>query len=299
MFSCVFSPDARTSLLRSGLAAPEDTYRRKVTHMHHPLNVAVMGAAGRMGERIITLIGQSKDITLGAAIERPDHPRLGQELESHGTRVRLMSDLNEALTRVEVAIDFTSAQQSLATAPIVAEHRKPLVIGSTGFSPLQTEELKKCVQDIPCVLSPNMSMGVNLLFKLVNLVARVLKDAYDVEIVEAHHRLKKDAPSGTALRLAEAVAEGLHRDLGQAGVYGRKGLVGERTPEEIGIHAVRAGDIVGEHTVLFAGTGERLELTHRAHSRDTFAQGALKAAQWVQGRPPGLYSMEDVLGLRD
>lgn len=268
--------------------------------MSHPLNVAVIGAAGRMGERIISLIGQSKDMTLGAAIERPDHPRLGQEVESHGSRVCLMSDLKEALSRVEVAIDFTSAQQSLVTAPIAAALRKPLVIGSTGFSPSQTEALKRCVQDIiPCVLSPNMSMGVNLLFRLVNLVAQVFKDDYDVEIVEVHHRLKKDAPSGTALRLAEAVAEGLHRDLGRTGVYGRKGLVGERTMEEIGVHAVRAGDIVGEHTVLFAGAGERLELTHRAHSRDTFARGALKAAQWVQGKKPGLYSMEDVLGLRD
>lgn len=267
--------------------------------MKNPLNVAVIGAAGRMGERIIALIGQSQEITLGAAIERPDHPRLGHEFEVHGARVPLVSDLNEVVPRVEVVIDFTGAQQSLAAARIVAAHRKPLVLGSTGFSASHTEELKIAVRDIPCVFSPNMSMGVNLLFKVVNLVARVLKDDYDVEIIEAHHHLKKDAPSGTALRLAEAVADGLHRDLGHAGVYGRKGLVGERKPEEIGIHAVRAGDIVGEHTVLFAGTGERLELTHRTHSRDTFAQGALKAALWVRGKSPGLYTMEDVLGLRD
>ncbi|MFH1007817.1 MAG: 4-hydroxy-tetrahydrodipicolinate reductase, partial [Candidatus Latescibacterota bacterium] len=175
---------------------------------------------------------------------------------------------------------------------------KPMVVGTTGWSAAQLAQFKEAVQEIPCVFAPNYSVGVNLLFKLVEEAARILGDEYDVEIVEAHHRLKKDAPSGTALGLAEAAARGLDRNLEEVAVYGRKRMVGARTQNEIGIHAVRAGDIVGEHTVLFGGIGERIELAHRAGSRDTFAQGALRAARFAAKASAGLYDMRDVLGLK-
>lgn len=173
-----------------------------------------------------------------------------------------------------------------------------MVIGSTGFKPEQMEEIKELTRRIPCVLAPNMSVGVNVLFKVVADLARLLGDGFDVEIVETHHRFKKDAPSGTALKLAQAVAEAFHHDLDEVGVFARHGLIGERKQQEIGIQTLRGGDIVGEHTVLFAGLGERIEVTHRAHSRDNFARGAVYAAQWVIRQPPGLYDMQHVLGIR-
>jgi 4-hydroxy-tetrahydrodipicolinate reductase len=173
-----------------------------------------------------------------------------------------------------------------------------MVIGTTGFAPEQVARVQELARQIPCVLAPNMSMGVNVLFKVVADVARLLGDDFDVEIVEAHHRFKKDAPSGTALKLAQNVADALGRDLNQTGVYARHGLIGERTRQEIGIQTVRAGDIVGEHTVIFASLGERIEITHRAHSRDNFARGAIRAAIWVVKQPPGLYNMQQVLGIK-
>jgi 4-hydroxy-tetrahydrodipicolinate reductase len=173
-----------------------------------------------------------------------------------------------------------------------------MVIGSTGFSPEEMEEIRDLTGNVPCVLAPNMSVGVNVLFKVIRTVAEILGDDYDVEILEAHHHLKKDAPSGTAMKMAHIIAEALGRDLDEVGIYERKGLIGERPRREIGIQTLRAGDIVGEHTVLFGAVGERLELIHRAHSRDNFAKGAIRAAKWVVEQKPGLYDMQDVLGLR-
>jgi 4-hydroxy-tetrahydrodipicolinate reductase len=173
-----------------------------------------------------------------------------------------------------------------------------MVIGTTGFNTAELDELKSLAKRFPCVLSPNMSVGVNLIFKVISEMARTLGDDYDIEVIEAHHRLKKDAPSGTALKIAEVLARAVDRDLNQVGVYARKGLIGERKKQEIGIQTIRAGDIVGDHTILFGGMGERIELTHRASSRDTFARGALRAAGWVVTQPPGLYDMMDVLNLK-
>jgi 4-hydroxy-tetrahydrodipicolinate reductase len=181
---------------------------------------------------------------------------------------------------------------------MAAEHKRPIVIGSTGFSADEMDRIRKFAQNVPCVLAPNMSVGVNVMFKLLKIVAETLGDDYDVEILEVHHRLKKDAPSGTALKMAQVVAEALGRELDEVGIYERKGLIGERSKKEIGIQALRAGDIVGEHTVIFGAVGERLELIHRAHSRDNFARGAIRAAKWVVRQEPGLYDMQDVLGFR-
>jgi len=265
------------------------------------IKAGVLGAAGRMGQRIISLIAQTEGITLAGAVERKAHPLLGKEMYADigrgGLPVRLTDDLNSILPEIDVVIDFTDVTTTLVSIEATAAQKIPAVIGTTGFSPSESVQLKEMMKEIPSVFSPNMSIGVNLMFKIVDEVARVLKDQCDVEIIEAHHRLKKDAPSGTAVRLSRIVAEGLQQNLDTAGVYGRKGIVGERKPGEIGVHAVRAGDIVGEHTVLFAGTGERFEITHRAHSRDTFAGGAVRAAIWVAGKQPGNYSMADVLGI--
>ena len=173
-----------------------------------------------------------------------------------------------------------------------------MVIGTTGFSAAQLEELKSLARQVPCVCSPNMSVGVNLIYKVIGEMARTLGEEYDIEVIEAHHRLKKDAPSGTALKIAEVLAQAVNRDLDQVGVYARRGLVGERKKQEIGIQTIRAGDIVGDHTVLFGGMGERIEVTHRASSRDTFARGALRAARWVVKQSPGIYDMMDVLNLK-
>jgi len=265
------------------------------------VKAGVLGAAGRMGQRIISLIAKTEGITLGGAVERKEHPFLGQEIQSYtginGLTVRLTDDLKSILPGIDVIIDFTDVKTTLFNIEAIVAQQIPVVIGTTGFSPSESKQLKKKIVGIPSVFSPNMSIGVNLMFKVVDEVARVLKDEFDVEIIEAHHRLKKDAPSGTAVRLSQIVAESIKQDLGKMGVYGRKGIVGERRPGEIGVHAVRAGDIVGEHTVLFAGQGERFEITHRAHSRDTFAGGAVRAALWIAEQPPGSYSMEDVLGI--
>jgi 4-hydroxy-tetrahydrodipicolinate reductase len=197
-----------------------------------------------------------------------------------------------------VIIDFTDPDATLRHVEVAAEYGKAMVIGTTGMNSAQQEELEKASRKIPIVFAPNTSVGVNLLFKVLADVAATLGDAYDVEIVEIHHRYKKDAPSGTARKMGEVVASALGRDPDEAIVSGRSGMVGERTEKEIGIFSLRGGDVVGEHTVTFAGLGERIEFTHRAHSRDTFARGAVRAAMWISGRVPGLYDMTDVLGLK-
>jgi 4-hydroxy-tetrahydrodipicolinate reductase len=197
-----------------------------------------------------------------------------------------------------VLIEFTHPEPTIKHLKEAAAAGKAMVIGTTGLSPQQVEELKGLAARTRVVFAPNMSVGVNLMFKVVEQIAQVLSEGYDVEIVEAHHRMKKDAPSGTALKLAQIIALALGRDLDKVGVYGRQGITGERTKEEIGIMTVRAGDIVGEHNVTFCGIGERLEVIHRAHNRDNFARGAVRAAQWIVAQPPGLYDMQDVLGLK-
>ncbi|SEM15045.1 dihydrodipicolinate reductase [Syntrophus gentianae] len=262
----------------------------------------VTGAGGRMGGRIISLMEADEGIDLAAAVERGDHPVVGRDvgeilgLEKRGIVVE--KDFNACISKGDVAIDFTSHSASVQNLKIAAQHRRPMVIGSTGFSPEELEEIRGLAQSVPCVLAPNMSVGVNVLFKILKIVAEILGDDYDVEILEAHHHLKKDAPSGTAMKMAQIIAEALGRDLDEVGVYERKGLIGERSRKEIGIQTLRAGDIVGEHTILFGAVGERLELIHRAHSRDNFAKGAIRAAKWVVEQKPGLYDMQDVLGLR-
>ena len=262
----------------------------------------VAGAAGRMGGRIIHTIEVTQGISLAAAFERADHPSVGSdvgEVVGLGAKgVKVAPDLESILDAGDVLIDFTHHEASVGHLRLAASARKPVVIGTTGFTGDELEIIGKLAKETPCVQAPNMSMGVNLMFKVVQDMARVLGDGFDVEIIEAYHHHKKDAPSGTAVKLAQNLAHALGRNLEEVGVYERHGIIGERRPEEIGIQTIRGGDIVGEHTVLFAGVGERLELTHRAHSRDNFARGAVKAARWIVDQPPGLYDMQNVLGLK-
>ncbi len=266
------------------------------------IKVIVAGAAGRMGGRLVALIKDSAALTLVGAIEGKGHHALGEDAgETAGcgrVGVPMTEDLSALLERGEVVIDFSAPEATLDHLRVVAQHRRAMVIGTTGLTAPQLEELKGLARQVPCVFSPNMSVGVNLIYKVISEMAKTLGDEYDIEVIEAHHRLKKDAPSGTALKIAEVLARAVNRDLGQVGVYARKGLIGERTKQEIGIQTIRAGDIVGDHTILFGGMGERIEVTHRASSRDTFARGALRAARWVVRQPPGLYDMMDVLGLK-
>ncbi len=266
------------------------------------LNIIVSGATGKMGSRIIALSKDNKDLKIIGTLEYRGHNAIGQDIgELLGLGhmgVKLASDIKDIVEKPDVLIDFSSPKASLEHLNTVSDKGISMVIGTTGFSREETEEIKTHARRIPCVLSPNMSVGVNLLLKVLHDIARVLGDDYDIEIIEAHHRLKKDAPSGTAMKMAQVLAQALNRKLEDTAVYTRKGIIGERTRKEIGIQTIRAGDIVGEHTVLFGSIGERIEITHKASSRDTFARGALKAALWVSQQPPGLYDMQNVLGLK-
>ncbi|HUJ17061.1 MAG TPA: 4-hydroxy-tetrahydrodipicolinate reductase [Nitrospirota bacterium] len=266
------------------------------------IKAVVTGVAGRMGSRIVNVLSTSEGIMLGGALERKGQPLIGQDAGGPAgipaTGVKITDDLAAALRAGDVLIDFTSPEASLLHLKTCAEQGRAAVIGSTGFTKEHLAEVHAYVQKVPCVLSPNMSIGVNLCFKVLAEIAKTIGDDYDMEIVEAHHRMKKDAPSGTAMKMAQVIAQAVNRNLDEVGVYARKGMIGERTKKEIGIQTLRGGDIVGEHTVLFAGKGERIEITHRAHSRDTFAAGAVRAAKWVVGKKPGLYDMMDVLGLK-
>ena len=266
------------------------------------IKVIVAGAAGRMGNRLVALIKESTALTLAGAVEGKGHLSIGEDAgETAGcgrAGVPVTDDLSALLERGEVVIDFSVPEATLRHLRAVAEHRRAMVIGTTGFSASELGELKSLARQVPCVFSPNMSVGVNLIYKMIGEIAKTLGDEYDIEVIEAHHRLKKDAPSGTALKIAEVLAKAVNRDLSQVAVYARKGLIGERKKQEIGIQTIRAGDIVGDHTILFGGMGERIEVTHRASSRDTFARGALRAARWVVKQPPGLYDMMDVLNLK-
>lgn len=268
------------------------------------IKAVVTGAAGRMGARIINVLSTSEGIRLSGAIERKGHPLMGQDangpagIPAGSVLTLITDDLAAGLKGADVLIDFTFPDISLAHLKACAEQGKAAVIGSTGFSKEQLAEANTYVQKIPCVLSPNMSVGVNVCFKILADLAKTLGPEFDAEIVEWHHRLKKDAPSGTAVRMGEVVAKALGRDYQKAAKYHREGMTGVRTNEEIGMQTVRGGDIVGEHTAYFIGMGERIELTHRAHTRDMFARGAVRAAKWVVGKKPGLYDMQDVLGLK-
>lgn len=263
--------------------------------------VVIAGAAGRMGSRLIALLAEEKDLRLAAAVEAPGHPALHRDAgEVAGvSRVGIMidADAEAAIVKDRILIEFSVPEASLAHARLVGRHGGRAVIGTTGFTAAQREELAGIGRGAPLLVSPNMSVAVNVAFKVLADMARMLGDDYDVEIVETHHRFKKDAPSGTALRMAEVVAQALGRDLATAAVYDRHDRLAERTRKEIGMAALRSGDVVGEHTVSFASLGERLELTHRAHSRDNFARGALRGARFIATARPGLYSMQDVLGL--
>ncbi|RMH04843.1 MAG: 4-hydroxy-tetrahydrodipicolinate reductase [Nitrospirae bacterium] len=269
--------------------------------MDTTVNVTVAGAAGRMGTRLVSLIHDSPSLNLVGALESPDHRALGRdagELAGCGTTgVTLTADLESACASSHVIVDFTTPSATLVHLRHAVSRRQPMVIGTTGFSPEESRLLQEEASRIPCVWSPNMSVGVTVLLQLLGKVAQVLGDDYDVEIVEAHHQKKKDAPSGTALKLAEVVASAKGWHLPEVAVYARHGFIGERAKRTIGIQTIRAGDIVGDHTVLFGGLGERIEIIHRAHNRDPFARGALRAAQWIVRQPPGLYSMAHVLGL--
>jgi len=266
------------------------------------IRVVVCGACGRMGRRLVSLISESDDMEISGATERPGHEAIGRDvgvaIGIGELGVKLSPDLTEAAEGGDVIVDFTSPEATLAASEVAGKLGKAMVVGTTGLSADQMAHFRDNVRGISCVYAPNFSVGVNLLFRLVAEAAKVLGEGYDIEIIESHHRFKKDAPSGTAMRLAEIAAEALGRDLERVGVYGRKGMTGERNPLEIGIHSVRGGDIVGEHTVVFAAPGERVELVHRASSRDTFAAGALRAVRFVADAPPGLYDMGDVLGLK-
>jgi 4-hydroxy-tetrahydrodipicolinate reductase len=264
--------------------------------------IIVTGATGRMGGRIVALLKEYPDLQLAGALEKKGSKDIGGDigllLGAGETKVQLSDFLENIIAKGDIVIDFTVPAATMQHAKIAAENGKAMVIGTTGFSKDEIEVLLQLSVKIPVVLAPNMSVGVNLLFKVLKDVARVLGDDYDIEIIEAHHRMKKDAPSGTALKMAQVIADAVQRNLDEVGVYARKGIIGERSKQEIGIQTIRAGDIVGEHTVLFGGLGERIEITHKASSRDTFARGALKAAMWLADRRPGLYDMQDVLGLK-
>jgi len=262
----------------------------------------VAGAAGRMGGRIIHMIRQSNDVELAAAFERPDHPSVGSDVGQvvglGNLGIKVARSLKEVIGLGEVIIDFTGPEATLENLKRASAAKLAVIIGTTGISGSLLDQVKALAGSTRCVMSPNMSVGVNVMFKIAGEMAKVLGKDYDMEILEVHHRFKKDAPSGTATRLAQILAAATNRDLDEVAVYHRKGMIGERTFKEIGIQTWRAGDITGEHTILFGGIGERLELVHRAHNRDNFARGAVKAAAWVVHQPAGLYDMQDVLGLK-
>jgi 4-hydroxy-tetrahydrodipicolinate reductase len=252
------------------------------------VKVAIAGAGGRMGRTLVEAVLADRELALAAALDAAGSPAIGQRAGG----VEIASD-PKVLQQAEVVIDFTRPEGTLAHLA----HARAMVIGTTGFTPAQKEAIAGRAKSLPIVMAANFAVGVNAVYKLAETAAAILGEGYDVEIIEAHHRHKVDAPSGTALKLGEVVAKALNRKLSEVARHGRQGDTGERPPKQIGFHAVRGGDIVGEHTVLFAGLGERVEVTVRSQSRMTYALGALRAAKWLKGRAPGLYDMADVLSL--
>lgn len=263
------------------------------------IRIIVIGASGKMGQRVVTLLRTDPELELVGALTHPAHPDLGRDVGDVAgggpLGVVLTDDIAALLSRTDVIIDFSVADATLACMPLIAASGKAMVIGTTGFSKQQQQQLQHFSTRMRCFVAPNMSLGVNVLLQAVRQVAALLGADYDVEIIEAHHRTKVDAPSGTALQAASMIAAALGRNLDEVAVYGRRGRVGKRSDTEIGIQSIRAGDIVGEHTVIFGGIGERLEFVHRSQSRDNFARGALRAAKWLYRQPAGLYGMEDLL----
>jgi 4-hydroxy-tetrahydrodipicolinate reductase len=264
------------------------------------LNTVIAGASGRMGRVLLEAVAAAPDLRLHAALDRAGSPLVGRdagEFTGAACGVAVSDDL-AALTGAGVLIDFTRPEATLRHLEACTARGVAMVIGTTGFDAAGKQAIAEAAARIPIVFAPNMSVGVNLVFKLLDMAARVLDAGYDIEIVEAHHRHKVDAPSGTALRMGEVLANALGRDLKECAVYGREGVTGERQPSTIGFATVRGGDIVGDHTALFAAVGERIEISHKASSRMTFALGALRAARFLAGKTHGLYDMQDVLGLR-
>ncbi len=265
------------------------------------IKVVIAGVSGRMGKTLLEAVAGASDMRLHAALDRMGGPFLGRdagELIGTSLGVKVRDDVASALDGADVLIDFTRPEATLQHLALCREKRVGLVIGTTGFDAAGKEAIAEAAGSIPVVFAPNMSVGVNLALRLLDMAARVLDEGFDIEIVEAHHRHKVDAPSGTALRMGEVVAAALGRNLESCAVYGREGVTGEREPSTIGFATVRGGDIVGDHTVMFAGIGERLEITHKASSRMTFALGALRAARFMSGKSKGLFDMQDVLGLK-
>ncbi len=269
--------------------------------MSEPVRVAITGGSGRMGRTLIEAARQQPSILLGAAIERAGSTLIGVdagELAGVGAmNVAITDSLDKVVDDFDILIDFTSPEASIVHTDWCAKNGKAIVIGTTGFNHAQKEQISAYSESTPIVMAPNMAVGVNLMWKLLEVAAKVMGDYTDIEIIEGHHRYKKDAPSGTALKMGEVIAEALGRDLEKCAVYGREGITGERDRETIGFSTIRAGDLVGEHTALFADIGERIEITHKASSRMTFANGAMRAASWVVDQDPGLYDMQQVLGL--
>jgi 4-hydroxy-tetrahydrodipicolinate reductase len=259
------------------------------------IKIAIAGCGGRMGKVLLDCVAQASDLELFSALEYEGSPLLGNVVAEG---VKISADMESALKGADVLIDFTRPEGTLRHLEICRQHGVNMVIGTTGFNAQQKAQLGAAARDIGIVFAPNMSVGVNLVFKLLETASRVLANGYDIEIIEAHHRHKIDAPSGTALGMGEVVARTLGRDLSECAVYGRDGVTGERDPSTIGFATVRGGDIVGDHTVLYAGIGERIEITHKASSRATFAMGAIRAARYLQQNKAGLYDMQDVLDLK-
>lgn len=260
-----------------------------------------MGVAGRMGRAIFHLLNAEENVQVVGATEISGHPDMGKDIGlvsgSGEIGIQISAGVEDASSEADVIVDFTAPSSTLENARYAASNDKAMIIGTTGFSEEEKNELNDLSKSFPCVFSPNMSIGVNVMFEATKMLAQVLGDEFDVEIIEAHHKHKVDAPSGTALRLGEAAAEGLARDFNSVARFERYGAIGEREEKEIGMQTIRAGDIVGEHTVMFCGAGERIELTHRAMSRDNFAKGVVRAVKWVPGKPAGMYTMKEVLGI--
>jgi len=265
------------------------------------IRVAIAGAAGRMGRMLIEAALADRDILLASAFDRPGAPQIGRDAaEAAGmtSGVLIGDDPEQAIAGADCLIDFTRPEATLDYLAVAERLGRAMVIGTTGFSERQKQRIAEAAGKIPLVFAPNMAVGVNAVFKLLETAARILNQGYDVEVIEAHHRFKVDAPSGTALRMGEVVARELGRDLAECAIYGREGVTGERSSETIGFSTIRGGDIVGDHTVLFAGIGERIEITHKSGSRMPYALGALRAAKFLAARENGLFDMQDVLGLR-
>jgi 4-hydroxy-tetrahydrodipicolinate reductase len=261
------------------------------------VRVAIAGASGRMGKMLVEAALQDEGVELVAAFDRPGSPAIGHDA-GEGSGVRITDDAVAAIAAADCVIDFTRPEGTLVHLAHAVKAGKAMVIGTTGFDADGKAAIAAAAQTIPLVFAPNMAVGVNAVFKLLDVAARILAEGYDVEVIETHHRFKVDAPSGTALRMGEIVARALDRDLAGSAVYGREGVTGERKAETIGFSSIRGGDVVGDHTVLFAGIGERIEITHKSGSRMSYALGSLRAARFLAGRGKGLFDMQDVLGLR-